>query len=57
MLAPATSKTLPVDLTLTLRQPCMLAVMSIPPPTDQVQGPAIGRRPGLGEVESRIRAC
>jgi ABC-2 type transport system ATP-binding protein len=28
-------------LTLTLRQPCMLAVMSIPATTDRVQGPAI----------------
>lgn len=34
----------------------MLAVMSIPRPTDQVQGPAMRRRPGLGEVERRIRA-
>jgi ABC-2 type transport system ATP-binding protein len=31
----------PADLTLTLRQPPMLAAMSIPPTTDQVQGPAI----------------
>jgi hypothetical protein len=35
-------RTLPADLTLTLRQPCMLAVMSIPPTTDQVQGPQSG---------------
>jgi hypothetical protein len=28
-------------LTLTLRQPFMLAVMSIPPTTDQVEQPAI----------------
>ncbi|GIH93312.1 hypothetical protein Psi01_39420 [Planobispora siamensis] len=31
----------PAGLTLTLRQPSMLAAMSIPPTTDQVQGPAI----------------
>jgi ABC-2 type transport system ATP-binding protein len=32
---------LPWDLTLTQRQPSMLSAMSIPPTTDQVQGPAI----------------
>jgi ABC-2 type transport system ATP-binding protein len=32
---------LPAGLTLTLRQPSMLAVMSIPPTTDQVEQPAI----------------
>src|SRR6266511_820837 len=36
-----TNRMCPAGLTLTLRQPSMLAVMSIPPTTDQVQGPAI----------------
>jgi ABC-2 type transport system ATP-binding protein len=36
-----TNRICPADLTMTLRQSCMLAVMSIPPTTNQVQGPAI----------------
>jgi ABC-2 type transport system ATP-binding protein len=38
---PMSNSPLPWDLTLTQRQPSMLSAMSIPPTTDQVQGPAI----------------
>src|ERR1700733_15514770 len=39
--AAASSRTWPAGLTLTLRQPSMLAGMSIPPVTSRVQGPVI----------------
>ena len=42
------------DLTLTLRQPCMLADMSIPPTANQVHGPAIHVR-GLEKSYKELR--
>ncbi|MCG5217733.1 P-loop NTPase family protein [Streptosporangium soli] len=41
-------------MTLTLRQPSMLAVMSIPPTSNQVQGPAIHMQ-GLKKSYNELR--